>query len=236
VVVYYRTGAGFAEEPPLLPAELEDVPEGTRPMIPVHLTLPGHVIRFVACHWTASDVPSSVDARERLADVLRRDTYEFLEPEVPVHGTQRHVLVLGDLNEEPTAKLFDVKLNGRRDRESCRTRHERDDSARRVRLYNAAWRYLGEQVPHRGGVATTTPAGTYCQEPYGWRTLDHVLVSAGLLGELPPYLDESRTGVASTPLMRNDRGRPVVFDPDRDVGVSDHLPILGRLVLPENPP
>ena len=73
----------FTSEPPLIPTDLEDVAEGTRPMVPIHFTFPGHVIRFVACHWTAFDTAASRLARERLADVLRRDIHAFLEPEVP---------------------------------------------------------------------------------------------------------------------------------------------------------
>lgn len=235
VAVLYRTGMGFTPELPVLPADREDLAQGTRPMIPIHLSLPGHVIRFVACHWTAFDTPESRDARERSADVLRRDTFEFLAPSVPSPGVERHAVVLGDLNEEPTAGLFQTKLIGRRDRESTHTRHWRDGAVRRVRLYNAAWRYLGEQHPHRGGRAAASPAGTYFRTPHDWRTFDHVLVSSGLLGESPPYLDESRTGVASTPLMRDGQGYPLAFEPGSATGISDHLPIVGRIVLPESP-
>ena len=54
VAVFYRSGVGFSPELPLIPTHEEDVPEGTRPMVPVHLTFPGHVIRFVACHGRLS--------------------------------------------------------------------------------------------------------------------------------------------------------------------------------------
>ena len=87
-------------------------------MVAVHFTLPGHVIRFVACHWTAFDTATSRLARERLADVLRRDIHAFLEPEVPKADIARHVVVVGDLNEEPMSPVFEHRLIGRRDRES----------------------------------------------------------------------------------------------------------------------
>lgn len=112
VAVFYRSGVGFSAEMPLFPAELEDVPEGTRPMIPVHFTLPGHVIRFVACHWTAFD--TGCVARERLADVLRRAIHAFLEPEVPKAGITPHVVVVGDLNAEPMSEVFEERLIGAR--------------------------------------------------------------------------------------------------------------------------
>jgi endonuclease/exonuclease/phosphatase family metal-dependent hydrolase len=234
VAVFYRAGIGFSSEPPLIPTDLEDVAEGTRPMVPVHLTLRGHVIRFVACHWTAFDTHTSRVARERLADVLRRDIHAFLEPEVPKPGIARHVVVLGDLNEEPMSPVFEHRLIGRRDRESSHTRHWRDEQVKRVRLYNAAWRYLGEQVAHgTSGPPTMGAAGTYFTEPHDWRTFDHVLVSCGLLGASPPYLDEAQTRVASTPIMQDERGLPKPLRPGRPRGVSDHLPLVGRLVLPE---
>src|SRR5207245_2952177 len=110
--VFYRPAEGLTAEAPLLPTEKEDVTEETRPMIPVHLTLPGHLIRFVACHWTSFDAPASRVARERLADVLRRDTYDFLEPEVLEAEVAHHVLILGDFNEEPMSPIFAERLIG----------------------------------------------------------------------------------------------------------------------------
>jgi endonuclease/exonuclease/phosphatase family metal-dependent hydrolase len=234
VAVFYRPGVGFSSEQPLIPTDVEDVAEGTRPMVPVHFTLQGHVIRFVACHWTSLDTETSHLARERLADVLRRDIHAFLEPEVPRAGIAHHVVVVGDLNEEPTSAVFEHRLIGRRDRESSHTRHWRDAQVRRVRLYNAAWRYLGEKVAHGTPESNTIRvAGTYFKEPHDWRTFDHVLVSCSLLGASPPYLDEAQTGVVSTPIMQDEHGLPRPFEPGSQRGVSDHLPIVGRLVLPE---
>jgi endonuclease/exonuclease/phosphatase family metal-dependent hydrolase len=232
VAIFFRSGMGFSPEPPLIPTDREDVAEGTRPMLPVHFIQQGHVIRFIACHWTAFD--TSRVARERLADVLRRDTHAFLEPEVPKPGLARHAVVLGDLNEEPMSPIFEERLIGRRDRLSSHTRHWRDEQARRIRLYNTSWRFLGEQVahgtpaPHAGGAA-----GTFFQDPHNWRTFDHVFVSSGLLGTSPPYLDEAHTKVVATPIMVDEDGLPRPFEPGRPRGVSDHLPIVGRLVLSE---
>ncbi len=232
VAIFYRSGMGFSSEPPLIPTDRAEVAEGTRPMVPVHLTLEGHVIRFVACHWTAFD--TSRVARERLADLLRQDIYDFLEPEVPRPGIAHHAVVIGDLNEEPMSPVFEDHLIGRRDRESSHTRHWRDAQVKRIRLYNAAWRYLGEQVAHGiPGPPTSGAAGTFFREPHDWRTYDHILVSCGLLGASPPYLDEARSGIAMTPMMRDERGLPRPFEPGGTRGVSDHLPLVGRLVLPE---
>lgn len=234
VAVFFRTGAGLTPELPLIPSETGDVTRETRPMVPVHLSLPGHLVRFVACHWTGLDEDASRTARARLADFLRRDTYEFLYPEAPKPGVARHVLILGDLNEEPMSDLFRSHLEGRRDRRSCREPHWRDAGVRRVRLYNLAWRYLGEQIPH--GVRRpmmSGPAGTWYHEGKGWRTLDHVLASGGLFGEDPPYLDEENTRILSMPILQDDRDLPRPFEPGSSHGVSDHLPVIGQLILPE---
>jgi len=235
VAVFYRSGIGITVEPPILPADVEDVADGTRPMLPVHFTFEEHVVRFVACHWTGFDGESSEDSRERLADVLRRDTHSFLNPDVPKPGQSRHVVVMGDLNEEPMAKVFVRKLIGRRDRESSHDRHWLDEEVRRIRLYNAAWRYLGEQVPH--GLAGPRPlgaAGTYFRPSHDWRTFDHVLVSSGLLSETTPYFDEAQTRVTVTSILLDEKGLPRPYSPGSLSGVSDHLPIVGRIVLSES--
>ena len=231
VAIIYRLGVGLSVEPPLLPAE-EDLNHGTRPMIPVNLTIPGHVIRFVACHWTAFE--KSRVARQRLADVVKRDAYNFLYPaEVRKTGLRRHAVILGDLNEEPMSEIFEERLIGCRDRESSRGQGKRDDEVRRVQLYNAAWRYLGEQTAHSAPkVQTPSVAGTYYQDRQ-WRTFDHVLVSSSLLSEKPPYFDEAQTGIVATPIMVDEEGLPRPFEPGKPRGVSDHLPVVGRIVLSE---
>jgi endonuclease/exonuclease/phosphatase family metal-dependent hydrolase len=234
VAIFYRTGVGMTPELPLLPSETEDVTRETRPMVTIHLTLPGHVIRFVACHWTGFDELSSRTARGRLADFLRRDTYDFLYPEAPDPKLARHVVVLGDLNEEPTADLFMSNLEGRRDRKSSREQHWRDEGVRRVRLYDLAWRYLGEQVPHAAGRSLSNgAAGTWYNRTVGWRTFDHILVSGGLLGERPPFIDEANTVIISRPILQDEDGLPSPFEPGSSYGISDHLPIVGQLVLRE---
>ncbi len=234
VAVFYRPSAGFSAEAPLIPSEHDDVTLETRPMIPIQLATNGHVIRFVACHWTAFEDESSQLARERIADVLRRDCHRFLRPRLPKPGVTAHVVILGDLNDEPTARIFRMRLLGQRARASCRRTHGRDAQAKRIRFYNAAWRYLGEQVAHgTPGQPVGGPAGTCVTKNGNWKTFDHVLVSGGLLSTTPPYFDEAQTKIVSTPIMCDERGLPQPYAPDVATGVSDHFPIVGRLVLPE---
>lgn len=143
VAVIYRKGVGFSPEPPLLSREFLDVSEETRPMIPVQHTQGGSAIRFVACHWTSFDTPPARSARRKLADYVRADTYEFLHPQTPSGASDRHTVILGDLNEEPSSLLFEEHLTATRDHAYGREApHWRDRNQRRVRLYNAGWRYL----------------------------------------------------------------------------------------------
>ena len=82
-------------------------------------------------------------------------------------------------------------------------------------------------------------AGTYYwREGRTWHTFDHVLVSGGLLGEKPPYLDERAIRVACTLveypeafLGRDGLPHKFEWNDGSPVGLSDHLPVVGRIVL-----
>ena len=235
VAVIYRKGVGFSVDPPLLPFEDLDVSEETRPMIPVRYTQAGQVIRFVACHWTSFENARSLATRRKLADYLRGDTYDFLQPNTSGAPSNRHTVILGDLNEEPTSPVFEEHLASARDHASGRqAAHWRDRNPRRVRLYNAAWRYLGEQRPYSGGSPTLGLAGTFYNQELGWRTFDHLIVSGTIVSLPPPYLDEANTRVAATAAMRSPDGMLRPFETVGNPGISDHLPILGRIILSED--
>ncbi len=171
----------------------------------------------------------------KLADYLRGDTYEFLQPKTSGTPSDRHTVILGDLNEEPTSDVFEEHLAAARDHASGRqAAHWRDRQVRRVRLYNAAWRYLGEQVAYNGGPPIPGGAGTFYNQELGWRTFDHLIVSGGLLSAPPPYLDEANTRVAATACsMRSPDGMLRPFEAAGSPGISDHLPIMGWIILSE---
>ena len=238
VAIIYRSAIGFEAEDPLLAYENLDVAEETRPMIRVKFTQEGQVIRFVACHWTSFDNIHSETTRERLADYLRKDTYQFLRPDGSHIRGDRHIVILGDLNEEPTSRLFEFDANhlaAFRDHHSGRRpAHWRDKNQSRVRLYNTSWRFLGEQLPYCGKLPAPGLAGTFYSEELGWRTLDHVIVSGGLLNVPPPYLDEANTRVVVTETMRSRDDFPRPFQKAGNPGISDHLPIIGKIILSED--
>lgn len=234
VAVIYRKGIGLSADLPLLSFENLDVSEETRPMIPVRYTQAGQVIRFVACHWTSFDTSRCRATRRKLADYLRGDIYEFLQPTISGAAANRHAVILGDLNEEPTSPVFEEHLWAARDHTSARrTAHQRDQNQRRVRLYNAAWRYMGEQVAYSGGPPISGMAGTFYNKKLGWRTFDHLMVSGGLLRAPPPYFDEANTRVAVNAAMRIPSGLLRPFEAAGKPGISDHLPIVGRIILSE---
>jgi hypothetical protein len=230
-MLYRGEGGQFQEQGPLV---LDRAPRGTRAMAVLDYLLPGHCIRIIACHWTPRFSQRSEGVRADLAWYLNGEVYEFLQG--ATDGDRRHVLILGDLNEEPYG-LLENRLYASRDRApSRRKEHYADRDQRRVRLYNCAWRYLGERYPHRGGSVAGDTAGTYYWAKEGtWHTFDHVIATGSLLTPSPPFLDETSVRVATCPLLLESGGRPLKFawnngNPD---GVSDHLPVVGRVVLNE---
>lgn len=236
IAMFSRRGVPLV---PKLQFVADGVPRTTRPMLVIDFAHPAFELRFVFCHWTAFDEPQSAEYRGRLADALRVGLHAFLHPNPAAPGS-RHAVVVGDLNAEPFDPLFEAKLSARRYRRHATQRdHWTDRDVRRVRLYNCGWRFLGERSSH--GVPSPAPsaAGTYFRhadgspQASGWHTFDHVLVTGGLLGDRPPFLDESRLSVRSD-AGNLVEGEPRKFAPSAGgsaTGLSDHLPLTGVLVL-----
>jgi hypothetical protein len=225
---------GFQVQPPIA---LLVAPRGTRPMAVLDYCSGSQRIRMIGCHWTARFEATSADVRSDLARLLMSEVYDFLHE--PGHDESRHVLILGDLNEEPYELSLERRLNASRTRSRARQKeHYTDESVKRVWLYNCAWRFLGERYPHRGGSSAGDTAGTYFwAAKKSWHTIDHVIVNGSLLGDTVPFLDEASVRVLTCPLLLEPQGRPHPFDwrngkPD---GVSDHLPIAGRIILTGEP-
>lgn len=211
-----------------------DVPRGTRPMLLLDYRFsPKLLVRFIFCHFTARIGAHSARTREKLATQLSAMIYDFLASAIPEPLEQRHVLVLGDFNEEPYG-LMEELLHASRDRGRSRQRHYTDRDIRRARLYNCSWRLLGERQPHPGHAPSGQAAGSYYwREQSEWHTYDQLLVSGSLLSETMPYLDEAGVRVVSGPEFVGPDGRPLAFQyrDGRPIGASDHLPIRGRLQL-----
>jgi hypothetical protein len=196
-------------------------------------TRAGHCILFIFCHWTAFGEKSQT-YRERLAETASAHAYKFLNE--ARRKTVRHVVVLGDLNTEPFDDMFFSRLHASRDRDRARQRvHPSDKDVRRVRFYNASWRLLGEFHPHDPASSSQHFAGTYYNnKDRTWHSYDQVLVTGGLLGGRPPYLEETSFGIMPLPGCLGTSGKPEAFSWSGGIasGLSDHLPLTGRIVFP----
>jgi hypothetical protein len=230
VAFLYRPPESFEDQSPIV---TPDTPRGTRPMGAIDFLLAGHRIRFIACHWQARFSEESQHTRSDIARFLNMHVYRFLHEEAT--SEVRHVVILGDLNEEPFG-IVEHRLNAVRFRAHSRRReHYTDQDVSRVRLYNCSWRFLGEREPHRGKLAHDDTAGTYYwRAQNSWHTFDHVIVTGSLLSDQVPFLDEARLAVAAQAAIMANEGCPMRFDwnSGEPRGLSDHLPILGQIALP----
>lgn len=232
IAVFFRTGYPFHPEPPLL---AKQVPRTTRGMPVLNYAADGYDIRFVFCHWTAFGTNSGV-YRERLAEAVSFDSFAFVEA-TAARGRTGHVVVMGDLNIEPFDPILETRLLGARHRSRAATRpHYSDRDVGRVRIYNPSWWLLGERHPHNARVALPHWAGTYYNSTERvWRTYDQVLVTGGLVGTAVPYFDEAGFRISTGALVLEPLETPerFVWSEGTPRGVSDHLPVVGRIVLSE---
>jgi hypothetical protein len=230
IAVLYDPSAGF-ENPDCLP--VRNAPPGTRPMASLEHDFAGNRIRFYACHWTARFEAESEDTRADTARQLNIQIYRFLHEDAGA-DEPRHVVILGDLNEEPYG-LVERRLYASRDRRRARMRpHQSDAPLERIRLYNCSWRWLGERSPHTGSLGTVETAGTYYwQRKNRWCAFDQVIVTGSLVNQTCPFLDEGQFEVAVTPEVLGGERRPRRFTwiNQQPRGLSDHLPIRGCIVL-----
>lgn len=221
----------FRESPPIA---VPGTPRGTRPMAVLDALTPTSELRCIACHWQARLDEASEITRFRIADYLAQYTHDYLTQK---SSKARGVLVMGDLNEEPYGRNLEI-LNAHRHRErSLGLAHWADNDVKRTHLYNPSWRLMGEKYAHPE--PTLRPrelvgsAGTYYWEAKrSWAHLDHFIVSGSLLGNQAPYFDENESAIVSlVEFLTN--GLPIKFSEDSGKfrGVSDHLPIYGRIFL-----
>ena len=219
-------GLSVQLQPPIL---APDLPRHTRAMPVLDFLIRQTRIRFVACHWPPFE--EARRNRERIGEHLNHDLYDFLVAPGEA-GVTRHAVVRGDLNDEPFSTPRTHMHADRARRAARRPLVYQDHDVRRARLYNCAWRLLGEQRPH--GVVSALDqidaAGTwYSVEKDAWATLDHVIVSAGLLTEATPRLDEASVQALTSRACAPSGEVPGTFTASGGIfrGVSDHLPILG---------
>lgn len=221
----------FSESPPIV---VPATPRGTRPMGVIDISTIDSNIRCIVCHWQARFDVKSEQIRYRIADHLSQYVYDFLH-ENTTGKKKNSVIIIGDLNDEPFGESTQEVLNAHRHRSRSYKAHWADDDVKRVHLYNCSWRLLGEKTPHPPGKAecNQSVAGTYYwEQKKSWHNLDHLIVSSGLLGENPPFINESEFTIISLPEFMPD-GIPLKFYENKGKfsGLSDHLPILATISL-----
>lgn len=225
-----KTNIKFIEQPPIT---VPSTPTGTRSMVVVDAVAANFKIRFIGCHWTSRfDGKNSHKTRFRIADHLSKDVYQFLEKD----RTKHHVVIVGDLNEEPFDENMEAIYAHRHRARSKASVHKADRAVERAHMYNTSWRLLGERIPHSNANAVgkfQDCAGTfYWESERTWHNFDHVIVSGGLLQSTLPCLNEEEVHVVSTPKFLTN-GVPLKFRERKGVyaGLSDHLPLLARIYI-----
>ncbi len=234
VAILYNPSVGFNAEDFLA---VSNVPNATRPMATLDLKSDGDRIRFFICHWTARFNRITEKRRQTCALGLSSAVYEYLHPKQLEED--RHIVILGDLNEEPYGLVEDWLYAYRDSTPSLRREHYTDKDVQRTKLYNCSWRLLGEHHPHPRAAHERQMAGSYYwRENRTWHTFDQVIVSGSLLTKSPPYLEESSLHIVSHPdvipsdLLGSDE-LPCKFDWNGGTprGLSDHLPVCANIIL-----
>lgn len=206
-------------------------PRGARAMAVLDFVTEQYRIRFIVCHWTAPGTDQSECNRTEVAKAVERFIYDYVHDDSIEGG--KHAVVVGDLNEEPFG-LLEKWMHSTRSRVRARgPEHYSDQDIRRIRLYNCAWRLLGEVRPHTkdDGVKPSTAGTYYYQEGRTWHTYDQVLVTGSLLTGQAPYFMEDKLQLVCDEELLDEEGRPVAFDWDgrKATGFSDHLPLVGAI-------
>lgn len=197
----------------------------------IDLVRGNHRIRFIGCHWTARFNKTTERNRNITARQLGWHIHRYFAKSAE---EQRHVVVMGDMNDEPFG-VVESELHAYRSRaRATQVQHWQDKHTKRKYLYNLAWRYMGERRPFGFGMAADIDsAGTYFYEGE-WYTFDHLIVDGSLLSEPAPFINEGSTHVITHPLLFAGGATPKKFAwkaAGDFVGVSDHLPITTTLRL-----
>ncbi len=227
LAVLWNKEISLSEDPPLMPSRM---PAGARPMVVMDFKYELEWIRFIFCHWVAFDGEMSDKYRRWQADYLSSHAYSYLKD--TDSGFRKHLVIAGDFNTEPYG-LMQTYLSAHKHRKRAMDSHYRDEDVERVNLYNCAWRFTGEKWPHGEGLAKgfVDGAGTYYyREEKSWHTFDQLIVDSTLLTDRKPYLDEKNVEIIYMDEAVDRDGLPRKFD-SKTHGVSDHVPLVGCLVL-----
>lgn len=233
IAMLYAPDTGSFSFKEQVPIVVPRMPDETRPMGVLDVSVNGNTIRIVSCHWQSRiGGDEAKSARVRMADYLAVENYQFVAGNPEKH----HLVVLGDFNDDPfDNSLGSLHAHRHRDRSRAKL-HRVDKKVNRLHLYNTSWRLLGENLAHPIAMPQKSLlrecAGTfYWRENKTWHHFDQIIVSGGLVSNAVPHIDESNTGVGATPAFLDSDGLPLSFtyDNGKIAGLSDHLPIFASI-------
>lgn len=211
----------------------------------------GEPFTLIASHWPSRRLgryrsePLRIAVAEHIAYLV--ESHLKFEPEqylalreagdiTPVQQRwDNRVMVVGDFNDEPCDRSVVDHLKAGHDLD--RVTGETNDidgfhkavsryRAEEVFLYNACWRFLGED-----GVGSFYIAGTRSGDQFAnrYQMLDQLVVSRGFLLDQGLTLDRASVAVFADPLVATGSQRPRAFSKHKQTGTSDHLPLTAVL-------
>lgn len=185
---------------------------GERRIVAAKIVAEDHPLTILACHWTSRITDKTGRKREAYADVIYRAVNRLFNTDPSVD-----VLIAGDFNDAPSDPSVRVHLHASGDLDRVAARETRPV------LFDLAARIDNRRI------------GTY---HYGgrWETLDHIVVSPGMLDRIGWSVDPDSIAVFAPTANRKGRaGTPKRFGSPRGEelhprGPSDHFPLTVRLI------
>jgi endonuclease/exonuclease/phosphatase family metal-dependent hydrolase len=183
---------------------------GERRIVAARIVADDRPLTILACHWTSRITDKTGKKREAYADVIYRSVTKLID-----NDPAADILIAGDFNDEPRNPSVRVHLHASGDRERVVAGDPRPT------LYDLSYRINNRVI------------GTY---HYGgrWETLDHIVVSPGMLDRDGWSVDTESFEVIAPAANRKGRaGTPKRFGSPRDThprGPSDHFPLSVRLI------
>lgn len=177
----------------------------------IHATLKNNnkeYIHVFVCHWPSrrGGIKESEPKRVYVAQQVRKEIDKIFK-----EYNNNHVIVLGDLNDEPSNKSVDQVLSAK----------PLISKPKREQLYNLVYDF------HKQGYGSYSYRGA-------WNMLDHIIVSGSLI-------DGKKTEVKNTKIFNRDfmlfyHRKSSEYRPNRTFshgkyygGYSDHLPVYAEI-------
>ena len=181
----------------------------TRDQLLVSGMLAGELVHVIVAHWPSRFGGAKSSAlRERAASIARNaiDSLQQIDP-------LAKVILMGDLNDDPTDKSCRVVLNAKKEQHQVKPGG----------LFNTMWKHYDQ------GIGSLAYQGK-------WNLFDQIIVSHGLLGNNAPGLSFWRAEIFNKDFLIRHEGRRKgypwrTFDGNSFIdGYSDHFPTLIYLI------